>query len=157
MQDPGYQAFLREASARESEILDEIAYRTEQNTREINRRAAGFAAERADVQANAALQTDQGTRRIRQDYADRGFGGGSSARDQQVGDFVGGIQQETQQRLGGIDQEQLNFTAGQNDALSEARRRLNSDANALYRRRVDEDLNARKRISDAANQRAYGG
>lgn len=156
-QDPAYQAFMREAGARESEILDEIRFRTEQNSREINRRAAGFQAEKAEATVNAGMKKDVGTKRIRDDYSGRGFGGENSARSLEVGQLTNEIDTGLGQTIGGIDEQRMNFEAGQRDALAEATRRLNADANSLYRRRVDEDFAARKRISDEQNQRAYGG
>lgn len=156
-QDPAFQAFMREAGAKESEILDEIRYRTEQNSREINRRAAGFAAQKDEAQTNANTAKQQGVQRIQQQYADRGFGAQSSSKDQEQGQLASNIDTQTQQQIGGIDEQQLNFNATNRDALAEATRRLNADANSLYRRRADEELNARQRVSDAANTRAYGG
>lgn len=155
-QDPGYQAFMRSAGAQESEILDEIGYRTEQNSREINRRAVGFSAERAETQQNANVSKTQGTQKIQESYADRGFGGANSFREGDTQQLTGNVDRETQQRIGGIDEQQLQFNAGSRDALAEATRRLNGDANSLYRRRADEEFNARQRISDAQNTRAYG-
>jgi len=156
-QDPAFQTFMRNAGARESEILDEINYRTEQNSREINRRAAGFAAQKDEATTNAGLQRQQGTERIRDDFAGRGFGGANTGRTQADNQLNTQIDTGLQQQTGQIDEQQMSFNAGQRDALSEATRRLNSDANSLYRRRVDEEFNARERISKDQNQRSYGG
>jgi hypothetical protein len=155
-QDPAYQAFMRQAGAQESEILDEIRYRTEQNSREINRRAAGFAAQKEEVQQNTNTAKTQGAQKIQQDYADRGFGGASSNKEQAVNTLTGNLDIQAQQQIGGVDQTQLEQTAGSRDALAEAARRLNSDANSLYRKRADEELAARNRVAQAALNRSYG-
>lgn len=154
-QDPAFQAFMRSAGAQESEILDEIRYRTEQNSREINRRAAGFAAEKAEAEQNVGMQRETGTRNIRQDYADRGFGGASSAREQQLGQLNEQLNTGLQQRLGSIDEQQMNYNVTQRDALAEATRRLGSDAASLYRRRVDEELAARNRVAQRQLETTY--
>lgn len=147
-QDPAYQLFLRNSGAQESEILDEIRYRTEQNSREINRRAAGFAAQKADAEASGAVAKQ----RIGADFADRGFGSGNTARDTQQGY----VDQSTQQQIGNIDQQQLEQTASSRDALAGAIRSLGSDAASLYRKRADEELAARNRIAQRQLETTYG-
>lgn len=135
MQDTGFQAFLRESGARESELLDEIRYRTEQTTREINRRAAGF-----------ALEKEQATTSIRQNFAERGFGaaGPNTFQDRKIGEAVTDV-----------DSQQMNFEASQRDALAAAARNSQSDINALYRRRVDEELDARNRLAKTNAEGTY--
>lgn len=133
MQDAAFQAFLRESGARESELLDEIRYRTEQTTREINRRAAGF-----------ALEKEQATGAVRQNFGDRGFGGTNTYRDSKIGEVSTDI-----------DRQQLDFEANQRDALTAAARNTQSDVNALYRRRVDEELDARNRIAKTNAEGTY--
>lgn len=155
-QDPAYQLFMRNAGAQESEILDEIRYRTEQSNREINRRAAGFAADKQDVQDNTNAAKTQGTAKIGADYADRGFGAAASARDQEVGTLVGNADRSAQQQIGGIDQNQLESTAGNRDNLAEATRRLGADANSLYRKKADEELAARNRVLQGQLEQRYG-
>lgn len=147
-QDPAYQLFMRNSGAQESEIMDEIKYRTEQNSREINRRAAGFAAQKADAEANAGVSKQ----RVGADFADRGFGSGNSARDQQFGN----IDMQTQQQIGGIDQQQMEYTANSRDSLAGAVRSLGSDAASLYRKRADEELNARNRVAQRQLDTTYG-
>jgi hypothetical protein len=155
-QDPAYQLFMRNSGAQESEIMDEIKYRTEQNSREINRRAAGFAAQKADAEANATASKEQGAQKITQDFADRGFGGAATARDQQLGTLTGNIDRSTQQQIGNIDQQQLEQTASSRDALAGAIRSLGSDAASLYRKRADEELAARNRIAQRQLETTYG-
>lgn len=147
-QDPAYQLFLRNSGAQESEILDEIKYRTEQNSREINRRAAGFAAQKADAETNAGISKQ----RVGADFADRGFGSVNTARDQQMSN----IDTATQQQIGNIDQQQLEYTANSRDALASAVRSLGSDAASLYRKRADEELAARNRIAQRQLDTTYG-
>jgi len=147
-QDPAYQLFLRNSGAQESEIMDEIKYRTEQNSREINRRAAGFAAQKADAEANGAVAKQ----RIGADFADRGFASGNTARDTQQGY----VDQSTQQQIGNIDQQQLEQTASSRDALAGAIRSLGSDAASLYRKRADEELAARNRVAQRQLDSTYG-
>lgn len=147
-QDPAYQLFMRNSGAQESEIMDEIRYRTEQNSREINRRAAGFAAQKADAEASGAVSKQK----IGADFADRGFASGNTARDQQQGN----VDQSVQQTIGNIDQQQLEQTAGSRDALANAVRSLGSDAASLYRKRADEELNARNRVAQRQLETNYG-
>lgn len=170
MQDTGFQSFLRNAGASENEILDEIRFRTEQNSREINRRAAGFAADRAEAvsgfdreRTGLGQERDSGTKRIGADYSNRGFGensfqqGDVNELNTDIDRRLGDVQGRQAQTLGGIDQQELEFKAGQNDALAEATRKLQQDAAALYRRRADEDLAARDRIGQRQAQGVYGG
>lgn len=135
MQDAGFQAFLRESGARESELLDEIRYRTEQTTREINRRAAGF-----------ALEKEQATGNVRSGFAERGFSGAgaNTFQDRKVGEVTTDI-----------DRQQMDFEASQRDALTAAARNSQTDINALYRRRVDEELDARNRIAKTNAEGTY--
>jgi hypothetical protein len=156
-QDPAFQMFMRNAGAQESEIMDEIAYRTTQNNREINRRAVGFEAQKAEAQENVDKAKEQGTEKIQNDYADRGFGGVNSFRENEISTLRGNLDDQAQQTLGGIDETKLSFEAGSNDNLAQATRSLGGDARSLYRKRADEEFNARQRVSEAQNARAYGG
>jgi hypothetical protein len=120
------------------------------------RRAAGFAAQKADAEANATASKEQGAQKITQDFADRGFGGAATARDQQLGTLTGNIDRSTQQQIGNIDQQQLEQTASSRDALAGAIRSLGSDAASLYRKRADEELAARNRIAQRQLETTYG-
>lgn len=156
LQDTAFQAFMRNAGAQEGSILDEIRYRTEQSQREINRRAAGYQADRSETNQQFDTQTREGTNRIRGDFSARGLIG-SSAQGQQTTDLRTDLGQKRAAALGGIDQSQMEFETGQRDSLSEARRALMGDVQDLYRRRVDEEFNARDRIGRAAAEATYGG
>lgn len=150
MQDTAFQAFMRNAGAEEASILDEIRYRTEQNSREINRRAAGFAAEKEET----GKEFDQRMRAKTADFTGRGFiADGTSAEQMQQAE----LGEQRGAALGGIDQQQMEFEAGQNDALSAARRQLMGDVQGIYRKRADEELAARDRIGRQAAEAVYGG
>ncbi len=111
--------------------------RTEQNTREINRRAAGFQMDKANAKET-----------ISNDYADRGFGGANTSREGDIGKAT------TE-----IDKDQFNFETQQRDALAQATRTAQGDIQSLYRQRADEELNARQRIGerDAKAKLTYQG
>lgn len=133
MQDIAFQTFLRESGARESELLDEIQWRTEQSTREINRRAAGFELDRENTR-----------QKIQTDYRERGFGNKSSFRDRDEG-----------RATTEIDNQQLGYEAGVRDDLQAALRNAQSDINSLYRRRADEELAARQRVGQRTANETY--
>lgn len=156
MQDTAFQAFLRNAGADESKLLDEIRFRTEQTNREINRRAAGFAAQKAESQQAFGTERTAGTKKIRDDYSARGLVG-ASAQGNEEQTFLTDIGQRESRMLGDLDQQQMDFEAGQRDALSEATRRLRGDISDIYRRRTDEELNARDRVAARQGERTYGG
>lgn len=156
LQDTAFQAFMRNAGAEEGSILDEIRYRTEQSQREINRRAAGFQADRSETNQAFDTQTREGTQNIRGDFSARGLIG-SSAQGAQTSDLLTQLGQKRAAQLGGIDQSQMEFETGQRDALSESRRALMGDVQGLYRRKVDEELAARDRIGRQAAEATYGG
>lgn len=132
-QDPAFQAFIRNAGAKESELLDEIQYRTVQTTREINRRAAGFALDKENAQTATT-----------NDFNDRGFGAGTASRDRKLGEISTNIANDQNQ-----------YEAGQRDSLTNSVKGLQGDINSLYRSRVNEELDARERIGKKAAQQTF--
>ena len=154
MRDTAFQAFLRESGAQEAQLLDEIRYRTEQSTREVNRRAAGFEAERSEVKQNNEASLQAGTRNIKSDFENRGILQ-SSMQQEHTGRLAENINRQQSQQLGAIDENAMNFNVGQRDALATFARQARGDIAGLYRRRVDEEMNARDRVRLNDGQMKY--
>lgn len=168
MQDSTFQMFLRNAGASEADLLSVIQERTLQSAREINRHAQGIKADIADQEAAFGLkdqnlnQTEQqGVQKIGQDYSNRGLVG-ASAQGNEVGQFqqdVGNqrasLAGDKAATIGKLTTNNLDYAAGNRDALAAANRGTQSDIFSLYRKRADEELKARDRLGVASAKGNY--
>ena len=154
-QDLANQAFMRESGALESEMIDEIAYRTSQNTSDVNMRAQNRKTDTETANTNAAAARTENARRVGADYASRGIASNSSSLDE-IARNDAEINRGLGDQIKGIDQAQTEGDRQGADALATASRNLYGEGNRLYRRRADSIMKAGGSLSDANNQRAYG-
>lgn len=154
-QDLANNAFMRESGALESEIIDEIAYRTSQNTADVNMRAQNRKTDTETANTNAAAARTDNARRVGADYASRGFASNGGSIDE-IANNDANINRGLGDQIKGIDQAQTEGDRQGADALATASRNLYGEGNRLYRRRADSIMKAGGSLSDANNQRAYG-
>jgi len=154
-QDLANNAFMRESGALESEIVDEIAYRTSQNTSDVNMRAQNRKTDTETANTNAAAARTNNARRVGADYASRGFASNSGSINEIAANDAN-IQRGLDDQILGIDRTQAEGDRQGADALATASRSLYGEGNRLYRRRADSIMKAGGTLSDANNQRTYG-
>lgn len=154
-QDLANNAFMRESGALESEIIDEIAYRTSQNSADVNMRAQNRKTDLETANTNAAAARTDNARRVGADYASRGFASNSGSINE-IANNDANIDRGLADQTLGIERTRSEGDRQGADALATASRNLYGEGNRLYRRRADSIMKAGGSLSDANNQRAYG-